>query len=74
MVARGDLGVELGVHRVPALQKEIIAAARRALKPAQPCSIRLAPERASPWASEFERRATSHFAWPFPDPGGSPRS
>jgi pyruvate kinase len=33
MVARGDLGVELGVHRVPALQKEIIKAARKALKP-----------------------------------------
>jgi pyruvate kinase len=33
MVARGDLGVELGVERVPALQKQIIKAARHALKP-----------------------------------------
>jgi len=33
MVARGDLGVELGVERVPGLQKQIIMAARRALKP-----------------------------------------
>ncbi len=33
MVARGDLGVELGVERVPALQKQIIKSARRALKP-----------------------------------------
>ncbi len=33
MVARGDLGVELGVERVPSLQKLIIKAARRALKP-----------------------------------------
>ena len=33
MVARGDLGVELGVERVPSLQKEIIKAARKALKP-----------------------------------------
>ncbi len=33
MVARGDLGVELGVERVPGLQKQIIAAARKALKP-----------------------------------------
>jgi pyruvate kinase len=33
MVARGDLGVELGVERVPGLQKQIIQAARRALKP-----------------------------------------
>jgi pyruvate kinase len=33
MVARGDLGVELGVQRVPALQKQIIHAARKALKP-----------------------------------------
>ena len=33
MVARGDLGVELGVERVPAIQKEIIRCARRALKP-----------------------------------------
>ncbi|WP_286355870.1 pyruvate kinase [Geothrix oryzae] len=33
MVARGDLGVELGVERVPGLQKQIIKTARRALKP-----------------------------------------
>jgi pyruvate kinase len=33
MVARGDLGVELGVERVPTLQKEIIQKCRRALKP-----------------------------------------
>ena len=33
MVARGDLGVELGVERVPAIQKEIIRCARRSLKP-----------------------------------------
>ncbi|MBS1766047.1 MAG: pyruvate kinase [Acidobacteria bacterium] len=33
MVARGDLGVELGVERVPTLQKRIIEAARAALKP-----------------------------------------
>jgi pyruvate kinase len=33
MVARGDLGVELGVERVPGLQKQIIEAARAALKP-----------------------------------------
>jgi pyruvate kinase len=29
MVARGDLGVEVPLHRVPVLQKEIIAAGRR---------------------------------------------
>lgn len=33
MVARGDLGVELGVAKVPALQKRIIRKARMALKP-----------------------------------------
>ena len=33
MVARGDLGVELGVDHVPALQKRIIRMARHALKP-----------------------------------------
>jgi pyruvate kinase len=33
MVARGDLGVEFGVEKVPALQKQIIKKARRALKP-----------------------------------------
>lgn len=33
MVARGDLGVELGVERVPAIQKEIIRSARKSLKP-----------------------------------------
>jgi pyruvate kinase len=33
MVARGDLGVELGVEHVPALQKRIIRMARQALKP-----------------------------------------
>ena len=33
MVARGDLGVELGVEKVPSLQKRIIRMARQALKP-----------------------------------------
>jgi pyruvate kinase len=33
MVARGDLGVELGVERVPAIQKQIIRSARQSLKP-----------------------------------------
>lgn len=33
MVARGDLGVELGVEKVPSLQKEIIKRARMAMKP-----------------------------------------
>ncbi len=33
MVARGDLGVELPVERVPSLQKEIILQCRRNLKP-----------------------------------------
>jgi pyruvate kinase len=33
MVARGDLGVELGVEKVPSLQKQIIRKARVALKP-----------------------------------------
>lgn len=33
MVARGDLGVELGVEHVPSLQKRIIRRARMALKP-----------------------------------------
>ena len=33
MVARGDLGIELPIHKVPVLQKKIIKAARRKSKP-----------------------------------------
>jgi pyruvate kinase len=33
MVARGDLGVELGVEKVPALQKRIIQTANRSFRP-----------------------------------------
>jgi pyruvate kinase len=33
MVARGDLGVEFGVEKVPSLQKQIIRQARNAMKP-----------------------------------------
>ena len=33
MVARGDLGIELPIHKVPVLQKKIIKAARRKAKP-----------------------------------------
>ena len=33
MVARGDLGVEVPLHRVPVLQKEIVTAGRRRGKP-----------------------------------------
>jgi pyruvate kinase len=33
MVARGDMGVEMGVERVPTLQKRVIREARMALKP-----------------------------------------
>jgi pyruvate kinase len=33
MVARGDLGVEVPLHRVPVLQKEIVAAGRKSGKP-----------------------------------------
>ncbi len=33
MVARGDLGVEVPLHRVPVLQKQIVAAGRRLGKP-----------------------------------------
>ncbi len=54
MVARGDLGVELGVHRVPVVQKTIMEKARRLGRPVITATQMLSSMLTSPYPTRAE--------------------